>query len=73
MAKAASGYQKLLVENRILYNEVQDLKGENFLCNWFIVSNALKWNEIDLNVWEAKRLMGLKVRQGGVKRANSLE
>lgn len=27
MARAASGYHKVLAENRILYNEVQDLKG----------------------------------------------
>lgn len=28
MARAASGYHKVLAENRMLYNEVQDLKGE---------------------------------------------
>lgn len=27
MARAASGYHKVLAENRVLYNEVQDLKG----------------------------------------------
>jgi len=27
MARAASGYHKVLAENRMLYNEVQDLKG----------------------------------------------
>jgi hypothetical protein len=27
MARAASGYHKVLAENRALYNEVQDLKG----------------------------------------------
>lgn len=27
VAKAASGYHKVLEENRQLYNEVQDLKG----------------------------------------------
>ena len=27
MARAASGYHKVLAENRLLYNEVQDLKG----------------------------------------------
>jgi len=32
-----------------------------------------EWNGIDFKVREAKRLMGLKVHQDGVKLANSLE
>ena len=32
-----------------------------------------QWNEIDCRVQEAKRLMGLEVREDGVKKANSLE
>lgn len=32
LAQAASGYQKVLVENRKLYNQVQDLKGERLLA-----------------------------------------
>jgi hypothetical protein len=33
MARAASGYHKVLAENRILYNEVQDLKGKFLFCS----------------------------------------
>ena len=33
MARAASGYHKVLAENRILYNEVQDLKGVFLFCS----------------------------------------
>lgn len=33
MARAASGYHKVLAENRILYNEVQDLKGIFLFCS----------------------------------------
>ena len=33
----------------------------------------MKWNEIGFEVQEAKRLMGLEVHQGGVKKGNSLE
>jgi kinesin family protein C2/C3 len=32
MARAASGYHKVLAENRALYNEVQDLKGVSGFC-----------------------------------------
>lgn len=36
LASQASGYQKVLEENRKLYNQVQDLKGEEeealFVC-----------------------------------------
>ena len=39
LAQAASGYHKVLEENRELYNEVQDLKGKlnalNPLCAYF--------------------------------------
>ena len=31
MARAASGYHKVLAENRVLYNEVQDLKGASLV------------------------------------------
>jgi hypothetical protein len=30
LAHAASGYHRVLEENRKLYNQVQDLKGNNF-------------------------------------------
>lgn len=32
LAHAASGYHKVLEENRKLYNQVQDLKGKLLLC-----------------------------------------
>lgn len=33
LANAASRYQKVLVENRKLYNQVQDLKGRTLLAS----------------------------------------
>ena len=32
LANAASGYHRVLEENRKLYNQVQDLKGNNLSC-----------------------------------------
>ena len=36
LAHAASGYHRVLEENRKLYNEVQDLKGNNTMTGWLI-------------------------------------
>lgn len=36
LAHAASGYHRVLEENRKLYNQVQDLKGN--MHNWFALS-----------------------------------
>lgn len=40
LAHAASGYYKVLDENRILYNQVQDLKG--IKLNTVELSNSVK-------------------------------
>jgi hypothetical protein len=34
LAHAASGYHRVLEENRKLYNEVQDLKGNKIMAGW---------------------------------------
>jgi hypothetical protein len=44
MARAASGYHKVLAENRVLYNEVQDLKGGPL-----VIASAFKHLRAELN------------------------
>lgn len=37
LAYAASGYHRVLEENRKLYNQVQDLKGNTTVCSTFVI------------------------------------
>ena len=51
-----------------LFDSIDDIKDFEL-----VLRSGMEWNGIDPEVHEAKRLMGLKVHEGGVKPVDFLE